>query len=91
VLQVNGDNPAIVQVGTTYTDLGAQITGPQADVNLGITTYVNGTPMNPVQIDTTTVATDTIGNVRLHRLGRSRSVRSYGANEQCFGFCSWSA
>jgi Domain of unknown function (DUF5011) len=60
VLQANGDNPAIVQVGATYTDLGAQITGPQADLNLGITTYVNGAPMNPVQLDTTEPATDTI-------------------------------
>jgi hypothetical protein len=42
------------------TDLGATITGPQADLNLGITTYVNGTPMNPVQLDTTQAATDTI-------------------------------
>jgi len=60
VLQVNGDNPAIIQVGATYTDLGATIEGPQADLNLGITTYVNGVPMNPVQIDTSTAATDTI-------------------------------
>ena len=60
VLQVNGDNPAIIHVGATYNDLGAQITAPLADLNLGITTYVNGAPMNPVQIDTTQAATDTI-------------------------------
>jgi hypothetical protein len=58
VLQVNGDNPANVHVGATYTDLGASITGPQADLNLGITTYVNGAPMNPVQLDTSTAATE---------------------------------
>jgi hypothetical protein len=69
VLQVNGDNPAIIQVGATYTDLGAQITGPQADLNLGITTYVNGTEMNPVQIHTSTVATDTIDYVATDRSG----------------------
>jgi hypothetical protein len=63
VLQVNGDDPAIIQVGTTYTDLGATITGPQADLNLGITTYVNGAPMNPVQLDTSTTGTDTIAYV----------------------------
>jgi hypothetical protein len=51
VLQVNGDNPAIIQVGATYSDLGATITGPQADLNLGITTYVNGSPINPIQLD----------------------------------------
>ena len=42
VIQINGDNPAIVQVGDTYNDLGATITGPQADLNLGIQTFVNG-------------------------------------------------
>ena len=68
-MQVNGDNPAIVQVGDTYTDLGATITGPQADLNLGITTYVNGAPMNPVQIDTSTVATDTIDYVATDQSG----------------------
>jgi hypothetical protein len=29
-------------------NLGATITGPQADLNLGITTYVNGAEMSPV-------------------------------------------
>lgn len=42
-IHINGDNPAIVQVGDTYNDLGATITGPQADLNLGIKTYLNGT------------------------------------------------
>jgi hypothetical protein len=31
--------------------------------NLGITTFVNGTEMSPVQIDTTQAATDTIDYV----------------------------
>jgi hypothetical protein len=69
VLQVNGDNPAIIQVGATYTDLGAQITGPKADLNLGITTYVNGAPMNPIQLDTTQAATDTIAYVATDQSG----------------------
>jgi hypothetical protein len=34
---INGDNPAIIQVGATYTDLGAQITSPQQDLNLAST------------------------------------------------------
>jgi len=62
VIVINGDNPAIVQVGASYTDLGATITGPQADLNLGVATYVNGAPMNPVQIDTIAyVVTDNQG------------------------------
>ncbi|MGD0762464.1 MAG: immunoglobulin-like domain-containing protein [Roseiarcus sp.] len=63
VIQINGDNPAMVQVGASYSDLGATITGPQADLNLGIATFVNGAPMNPVQIDTSAAATDTIDYV----------------------------
>jgi hypothetical protein len=69
VIQINGDNPEIVEVGATYNDLGATITGPQADLNLGITTYVNGTEMSPVQIDTTQVATDTIDYVATDQTG----------------------
>ena len=48
-IQINGDNPAIVQVGDTYNDLGATITGPQADLNLGIQTFVNGAATSPVR------------------------------------------
>jgi hypothetical protein len=40
-----------------------------ADLNLGITTYVNGTPMNPVQIDASTAATDAIAYVATDQNG----------------------
>jgi hypothetical protein len=63
VISVNGDNPAIVQVGASYNDLGATITGPQADLNLGIATYLNGIAMSPIQIDTSEPSTDTIDYV----------------------------
>ena len=69
VIQIDGDNPAIVQVGATYSDLGATITGPQADLNLGITTYVNGVLENPIMIDTSQVATDTIDYVATDQSG----------------------
>jgi hypothetical protein len=45
------------------------IPGPQADLNQGITTYVNGSPMNPIQIDTSAVATDTIAYVATDQSG----------------------
>jgi hypothetical protein len=63
VLQVNGDNPAIVQVGATYTDLGATITGPQADLNLGIQASVDGgatTTAGAIEIDTSQPGTHAI-------------------------------
>ena len=63
VIQINGDNPAIIQIGATYNDLGATITGPTANLNLGIETFVNGVTMSPVEIDTSQEATDTIDYV----------------------------
>ena len=61
-LQINGNNPATIDVGTSYNDLGAVITAPQADTDLGITVVVddatstNGT----VTIDTSKPGTHTI-------------------------------
>ena len=52
VITINGDNPATVNVGDTYNDLGATITGPQADLNLGIKTYLNGVLVSDIQLDT---------------------------------------
>ena len=63
MIQINGDNPAIIQVGASYSDLGATITGPQADLNLGIQTYLNGALESPIVIDTSAAATDTIDYV----------------------------
>ena len=85
VIAINGDNPAIIQVGASYSDLGATITGPQADLNLGITTFVNGTAMSPVQIDTTQAATDTIDYVVTDQSGltstSTRTVIIQAAND----------
>ena len=71
VISVNGDNPAVVQVGATYNDLGATITGPQADLNLGITTFLNGTLTSNIVLDTSQAATDTIDYVATDQNGLS--------------------
>jgi len=77
IIQINGDNPAIVQVGASYTDLGATITGPTADLNLGIKTFFNGTLASNVVIDTTQAATDTIQYVATDQTGlTSTSTRT---------------
>jgi hypothetical protein len=85
VIAINGDNPAIVQVGATYSDLGATITGPQADLNLGIKTFVNGLFASNIQIDTSAVATDTIDYVATDQNGltstSSRTVIVEAAND----------
>jgi hypothetical protein len=63
IIQINGDNPAIVQVGASYSDLGATITSPQADLNLGIKSFVNGLFVSNIVLDTSAAATDTIDYV----------------------------
>jgi hypothetical protein len=69
--------PLTANAITIAIHLGATITGSQADLNLGITTYVNGAPMSPVQIDTSTVATDTIAYVVTDQSGlTSTSTRT---------------
>jgi hypothetical protein len=72
VLQINGDNPATVDVGATYQDLGATITGPQADLNLGIEAIVDGgatTTPDQIAIDTTQPGTHTIRYVATDQAG----------------------
>jgi hypothetical protein len=56
-------------VGNTYNHLATTITGPQQDLNLGIETYLNGSPMNPIQLDTSQVAKDTIDYVATDQSG----------------------
>jgi hypothetical protein len=77
IIQINGENPATINVGDTYNDLGATITGPQADLNLGLTTYLNGTLTDPLIIDTSQPATDTIDYVATDGAGNtSTSTRT---------------
>ena len=62
VIAINGENPATITVGSTYADLGATITAPQADVNLSLTVVVDNATSTDgsVQIDTSTPGTHTI-------------------------------
>ena len=63
-ITINGNNPAVITVGDTYADLGALVSdsgpGQAGDTNLGYQTFLNGTPMSPIVIETSEVATDTI-------------------------------
>jgi len=77
VISINGENRAIVHVGDTYADLGATITGPQADLNLGVHLFLNGSPVDAIQLDTTAAATDTIDYVATDSAGlTSTSTRT---------------
>ena len=67
IIQINGDNPAYINEGDSYADLGATVsdTGPgqAGDTNLGLKTFLNGTLVSNIVIDTSAVATDTIDYV----------------------------
>jgi Domain of unknown function (DUF5011) len=63
------NNPDHIQVGDTYADLGATITGPQADLNLGIKTFLNGALVSNIVIDTSAATTDTIDYVATDQTG----------------------
>jgi hypothetical protein len=62
VITLNGNNPATVNVGTTYTDLGASVSD-NVDHNLGFTVSLDGGPavdISQLSIDTSTSTTYTI-------------------------------
>jgi len=62
IISINGANPATITVGSTYADLGATITAPLADLNLGLTVVVDNATSTDgtVQIDTSITGTHTI-------------------------------
>jgi lysophospholipase L1-like esterase len=77
VIQINGANPATIHVGDSYADLGATITGPQADLNLGLKYFLNGALVSNIVIDTSAAATDTIDYVATDQAGNtSTSTRT---------------
>lgn len=63
VIQINGNNPAIIHLGDAYADLSATIVSPDADKNLGILTFLNGIKIDAIQLDTSTTSTSTIDYV----------------------------
>ena len=75
-LKIRGNNPAVIQVGDTYTGLGAIVTDNQGN-SLGYKTFLDGTLVSNIVIDTTQVATDTIDYVATDTWGNtSTSTRT---------------
>jgi hypothetical protein len=62
---INGDNPAILNVGGSYADATVSDTGPgpAGESNLGYQTFLNGTLVSNIVIDTSQIATDPIDYV----------------------------
>lgn len=51
VITILGNNPAAINVGDTYTDLGVTVTDDK-DENIGVSIFVDGTSTRQVTIDT---------------------------------------
>jgi hypothetical protein len=59
---IQGNNPATINVGDTYTDLGVIVHDNQGN-DLSYRTFINGVLTGNILIDTSQVATDTIDYV----------------------------
>jgi hypothetical protein len=75
-ITINGNSPAIIDVGSTYSDLGA--TAPDNEGrSLGILDFLNGIAVPSITIGTSAPATDTIDYVATDTWGNtSTSTRS---------------
>jgi hypothetical protein len=74
IITINGNNPAIIYVGDSYSDLGATVTGPAQDLNLGINVSVDGgatTTPDEISIDTSTSSAHTISYFATDRSGET--------------------
>ena len=77
VIQVLGNNPAVLQIGVSYVDLGATITGPtDADRNLGIHYMVDGVPVTDISIDTGKAGEHTVTYTATNSVGEARVIRT---------------
>ncbi len=70
VITLNGDNPATIQVGDSYADLGATVTD-SVDKNLGLKYFLNGALVSNITVDTSAAATDTIDYVATDNAGNT--------------------
>jgi hypothetical protein len=69
-IKIQGNNPATINVGDTYTDLGA-IAHDNQGHDLSYRTFINGVLSGNILIDTSQMATDTIDYVATDTWGNS--------------------
>jgi lysophospholipase L1-like esterase len=75
-IDIQGANPAIINVGDSYTDLGAIVNDNQGH-DLSYHTFINGVLSGNILIDTSATATDTIDYVAIDTWGNtSTSTRT---------------
>jgi hypothetical protein len=77
IIEIQGNNPAHLNVGDSYIDLGARITGPkQADTNLGLHLFLDGSAVPSITLDTQDPGKHTIDYVPENTAGTSTSTRT---------------
>ena len=77
ILEVTGNNPATIQVGDTYSDLGAIITGPtENDVDLGIRVFLDDVEVQYVEIDTSAAGEYTVEYRATNSAGTASATRT---------------
>jgi hypothetical protein len=69
-INIQGSNPAIINVGDTYTDLGAIVHDNQGD-DLSYRTFINGVLSGNILIGTSQLATDTLDYVATDTWGNT--------------------
>ena len=69
-ITIEGDNPAIIQVGDAYNDIGA-LAKDSAGHDLSFRTFLNGVLSGNIVIDTSAMATDTIDYVATDTWGNT--------------------
>jgi hypothetical protein len=75
-INIQGSNPATINVGDTYNDLGAIVHDNQGH-DLSYRTFINGALVSNIVIDTSQVATDTVDYVATDTWGNtSTSTRT---------------
>jgi hypothetical protein len=70
VIKVHGKNPAEIELGADYADLGAGVSDND-DHNLGIHTFLNGTAVESITLDTSAEGTHTIEYVATDQAGNT--------------------
>jgi hypothetical protein len=82
-INLQGDNPSIIHVGDTYTDLDATVHDNQGH-ELSYRTFINGVLSGNILIDTSQVATGTIDYVATDTWGKHRHQHPHSYHRSGF-------
>ena len=73
VIRINGNNPAHINIGDTYADLGATAKDSEGH-DLGLKTFLNSALVSDIVIDTSTTSTATVDYVATDTWGNTATA-----------------